>query len=99
MARIREDLAYRALLDELAAVHDADAVADAHDAAEVVADEQDRRAMAAAQLTNQVEHRGLHGDVQARRRLIHDEQRRPGDERHGDDDPLLLATGELVRIA
>ena len=97
--RVREDPAHRAFLDELASIHDGDAVADPHDAAEVVADEQDRRVMPAPKLADQIEHRGLHRHVQPRRRLVHDEQRRTRDQRHRDDDPLLLAAGELVRIA
>jgi len=99
MPRVGEDPAHRALLDELAPVHDRHAVAHPHDAAEVVADEQDRRAMTAPELADQIQHRGLDRDVEPGRRLVHDEQRRAGDERHRDHDPLLLAAGELVRIA
>src|SRR5207247_7573497 len=39
MARIAEDLADRALLDQLAGIHHADTVADPDDGAEIVADE------------------------------------------------------------
>jgi hypothetical protein len=99
MARVGEDLPDRALLDQLAAVHDADPVTHARDGAEVVADEQDRRAMPAAQLADQIEHGGLHGDVETGRRLVHDQQRGLRDQRHRDHDPLLLTAGELVRIA
>src|SRR5262249_18041219 len=41
VARIGKDLADRAFLHDLAAVHDADAITHARDAAEIVADEQD----------------------------------------------------------
>src|SRR5262249_27191276 len=88
--RVREDLAHRAFLDELATVHDADAVAHARDAAEVVTDEQDRGTMASTQLAHEVEHRGLDRDVEARGGLVHDQERGARDERHRDDDALLL---------
>src|SRR5262249_27626178 len=97
--RVREDLTHRAFLDDLAAVHDADAVAHARDAAEIVTDEQDRGPMASTQLAHEVEHRGLDRDVEARRGLVHDQERRTGDERHRDDDALLLTAGKLMRIA
>ncbi len=99
MAWVGEDLADRSLLDELAAVHHPDPVADANDRPEVVADEEDGRATPLPQLPDEVQHRRLDGDVQARRRLVHDEQRGLRDERHRDDDALLLASGELMRIA
>src|SRR4029453_16996113 len=56
VARVGEDVADRALLYDLAAVHDADPVAHADHAAQVVADEQDCRAVAAAQLAHEIEH-------------------------------------------
>src|SRR5262249_38113828 len=99
MARVGEDLAYGALLDDLAAVHDADAIAHARDAAEIVADEQDGGAVALAPLEQEVQHRGLDGHVQPGGRLVHDQERGAGDERHRDDDALLLTAGELMRIA
>ncbi len=55
--------------------------------------------MAMAQLADEVEHRRLDGDVEAGRRLVHDEERGLGDQRHGDDDALLLPARELVRVA
>src|SRR5438876_1293984 len=93
MAWVGEDLADRSLLDELAAVHHPDPVADADDRPEVVADEEDGRATTPPQLPDEIQHRRLDGDVQARRRLVHDEQRGLRDERHRDDDALLLASG------
>ena len=98
MARVAEDLADRSLLDELAGVHDAHPVADADDGAQVVADEQDGRVVAPAQRADQVEHGRLHGDVEPGGRLVQDEERRLGDQRHRDHDALLLAARELVRV-
>ena len=99
MARVGENLPHGAFLDQLATIHHADPVAHARDGAEVVADEEDRRVVPPAEIAHEVEHRGLHGDVEAGRGLVHDQQRRLGDERHGDDDALLLAAGQLMRIA
>ena len=87
------------LLHELAGVHHADAVADLGDHAEVVGDVEDRRVELPLELGDEVEDDGLGGDVQGRRRLVHDEQRRVGHERHGDDAALQHAAGELVRVA
>ena len=55
--------------------------------------------MPPAELAHEVEHRRLDGHVEARGRLVHDQQRGLGHQRHGDDDALLLAARELVRIA
>ena len=99
MARVREHLPDRSLLDELARVHDADPVADAHDRTEVVADEEHGRAVAPAKLTDEIEHGRLHRHVEAGGGLIHDQERGLGDEGHGDHDALLLAARELVRVA
>ena len=41
---------------------------------------------------------GLHRDVERRRRLVGDQQRRPAGQGHGDPDALALAAGELVRV-
>ena len=69
------------------------------DGAEIVADEEDARCRLRRRLAHEVEDGGLDGDVEAGRRLVHDQQRGLGHQRHGDDDALLLAAGELVRIA
>ena len=98
MLRAREDLGDRALLDDLALRHDADAVGDlAHDA-EVVGDEQHRHAEPRLHLGEQLQDLRLHGDVERRGRLVGDEQVGLVGERHGDHDALALAAGELVRI-
>ena len=97
--RVGEDLARRALLDEAPGVEHADALAEAHDQAEVVRDQQDGGVDAAAQLLDEVEDLGLHRGVEAGGGLVEDEQLRVDGQRHGDDDALLLAAGELERVA
>ncbi len=99
MARVAEDLADRPLLHQLARIHDADAVADAHHGAEIVADEDDGGIVLLAQAAHQIEHRRLDRHVETRGRLVHDQQRGLGHQRHGDDDALLLAARELMGIA
>ena len=61
-------------------------------------DEQDRGAVGVADLAQQLQHLGLHGDVERRRRLVGDEQFRLQRQPHGDHGALLHAAGELVRI-
>ncbi len=51
-----------------------------------------------AQVPQQLEDLGLHGDVERRGRLVGDQQLRLVRHRHGDHDPLQLAAGQLVRV-
>ena len=97
--RIVQHLLGSALLDHLAGVQHADARAHLADHAEVVADEQHGRVELGLQLRDEVEHLGLDRRVEARRRLVEDQQRRIDAERHRDHDALLHAARELVRIA
>ena len=92
------DRVARALLDDLAVVHDGDAVAHQVDDREVVADEQAREALLALQLLEQLEHGRLHRDVERARRLVGDEQLGAHRQRPGDADALLFAGGKLMRI-
>ena len=50
-------------------------------------------------VAHEVEDGRLDRDVEAGGRLVHDQERGLGDQGHRDDDALLLAAGELVRIA
>ena len=61
--------------------------------------EQDGGVDAPAQLLDEVEDLGLDGGVEAGGGLVEDEQLRVHGQRHGDDDALLLAAGELERVA
>ena len=88
----------RALLDDLAGVHDVDPVADLDEDGEVVRDEQHREAELALEFLEQREHLRLHHDVQRGRRLVRDHEVRAARERHRDHDALLLTSRELVRV-
>ena len=89
----------RPLLDQLAPVHHADPVTDLRHGPQIVADKQDRGPMPLAQPPHQIEDRRLDRHVEPGRRLVHDQERGPGDQRHRDHDPLLLPARKLVRVA
>ena len=80
---------------EPAEVEHCDPVRDVPDDTEVVRDEQVRHALLGLELDEQVEDRGLHRDVECRRRLVaHHELGIPG-ERARDGDALLEPAREL----
>ena len=56
------------------------------------------RARCVAQVGEQVEHLGLHRDVQGGGRLVGDEQVGVGGDRDRDEDPLQHPAGQLVRV-
>ena len=86
----------RALGDALAVVEHGDAVADAHDHAHVVLDEQDGQAQLGAQLGDEPLHLlGLVG-VHARRRLIQQQQHRLAGQGAGDLQAALVAVGQVA---
>ena len=97
MLRLGEDVLGGAFLDDLAGLHDVDALGHlAHDA-EVVGDEQHGHAHLALQLLQELEDLRLDGDVEGRRRLVGDQQVRLVGECHGDHDALTLSARQLMR--
>ena len=93
-----EQLLGRRLLDDRAAVHHHDAVGHVGDDTHVVGDQDDRGAESVAEIEQQLQDRRLHGDVEGRRRLVGDDDVGVARDRHRDDDALLLAAGQLVRV-
>ena len=93
-----EHILDRTGLDRFARIHHRDAVAGLEDQPEIVRHEDHRRAEFLAEPLDQLDDAGLDGNVERRRRLVEQEQRRLRQQRHGDHDALLLAAGELVRI-
>jgi hypothetical protein len=86
-------------LDDLAEVHDRDAVAHVPHDGEVVRDEDDGQAEVALELAQEVQDLRLDRHVERGDRLVgHDELRLQRD-RAGHADALALAAGELVRQA
>ena len=99
MRRLLVDLVPRPDLDDLAEVHDGDAVGDvAHDR-QIVRDEEVRQAEAALQLLEQVDDLRPDRHVERRHRLVEHDQLRVERERARDADALALAARELVRVA
>ena len=94
-----EDLVRRASLHDVATIQDHDAVGQVLHDLQVVRDEEVGRAPARLQLLQEVEHRGLHGDVQARDRLVADHE--PGACRKGTGDghALLFPAAQLAGVA
>ena len=97
MLRVVQHRAGVAAFDDLAGLHDDDAVADVVGGGEVVGDVDDRDAEVVAQRLEQVDDRHAERGVDHRHRLVGDDQRRLGDQRARDGDPLELAAGQLVR--
>ncbi|EMD28667.1 hypothetical protein C791_0291 [Amycolatopsis azurea DSM 43854] len=98
LARRGEHRLHAVLLYHPAVVHHHDAVGDVGHHAHVVGDQQDRRAEPVAQIPQQLEDLGLHGDVERRGRFVGDQQFRLVRDRHRNHDPLQLTAGQLVRI-
>ena len=85
-------------LDDPPALHHDHAVGQVGDDAHVVGDQQDAGVDAVAQVAHQLEDLGLHRDVERRRRLVGDEQRRVHRQRLGDHRALSLTARQLVRV-
>ena len=84
-------------LDDLAEIHDRDAVGDVANDREVVRDEDVRQPEVALQRLEQVDDLRADRDVERRDRLVENDQLRTERQRAGDADALALAAGELVR--
>ena len=97
--RLVEELTSGCALEDLAGIHDVDAVAKSRDDREVVGDEYDGGAEVSLAFANEIEDLGLNGDVKRGRRFVGDEDLGPRDERHRDHDTLTHAAGELVGVA
>ncbi len=99
MQRRGEHRLGRAGLDQAAEIHDGQAVADMADHRQIVGDDHGGEAELALQVLDQVEHVALHGDVEAGRRLVGEQQMRAHRQRARDADAARLAAGQLVREA
>ena len=98
MDGVGEDLLHRALLHNLASVHDGDGVGDLGDERQVVAHEHHGEAELVLQLVQQVDDLLLHRYVKSGGGLVCDDQLRVARQGHGDEHALALAAGELVGI-
>ena len=96
-ARIAEELLRRRLLDDLALVHEDDAVGDRAGKAHLVRDDQHGHARA-RQLHHHVQHLLDHLGIERRGRLVEQHDARVHAQRAGDRHALLLPARELPRI-
>ena len=85
-------------LHDLSGIHHRHLVANFADHAEVVGNEDDRRAGLGPQLAHQIEDLRLDGHVERGRRLVGDEQLRIARERDGDHRALPHAARQIVRV-
>jgi hypothetical protein len=99
MARPLEQLVGRRHLDDLAQIHDGDAVADVANDVEIVGDENERKPEFLAQLLEQIDDLRLDRGVERGDRLIGDDELRPHGERPGDAYALTLPAAQRVRQA
>ena len=86
-------------LDDPAAMHHRDPVAEIADHAKVVADQHEAEPQPPLQLQQQVENLPAQRDVERRGRLVRHDQPRVERKRARDDDALPLAAAECVRVA
>ena len=98
MGRAGEQLPRLPLLNQPSGVKHRDVVGDLGHHGEVVGNVDGGHLVGPAQPAHGVQDAALGGDVQVRRRLVEHDQPRPAGERHGQGHPLLLASGELVRV-
>ncbi len=94
--RTAEDGMDVAVLDDLARVHDHDAVRHLRDHSQVVRDDHDRGAQVPLQPAHQLQDLRLDRDIQRRCRLVRDQEAGVAGEGHGDHDALPHPAGELV---
>ena len=87
-----------ALLDDGAAVHDRDLVADTADHVHLVGDQHDGQLQLAVDLGQQLQHRGGGLWVEGTGGLVAEQDARLGGQRAGDADALLHAAGDFLRI-
>ena len=85
-------------LDDAAAIHDGDAIANLAHQPEVVRDEEIRQAELLLQIEQQVHDLRLHRHVERRHGFVADDERRLEGERAREADALPLAAAEFVRI-
>ena len=98
VSRLAEDLPHRSLLHDPPRVHDRDAVRQSGDDAQVVRDQQYRKAALAPFAVQQPQDLDLDRHVQRRGRLVGDQHVRVAAERGGDHHALRHPARELERV-
>ena len=96
--RLAEKVSGRGVFNQFPCIEDGDAVTGAGHDAEVVRDVQGGGVMFFDEVFEQVENRGLGGDIEVGGRFVEDEEGGFGGERHRDHHPLLHPAADLVRV-
>ena len=96
--RAGKDLSYGACFEDLALAHDGDSRGYLADDGEIVAGEENGEAALALKTGEKRKDLCLNGDVERGGWLVGEQQLRLVNERHGDENALTLAAGELVRV-
>src|SRR5580658_5592585 len=94
--RIRADARGRSIRDLLSVVEDDDVIGQIHHDAEVVLDEDERRAESLSGVDHEAAHVPLLVDGHACHRLVEEEELRVSGESSGELDPLLQPVGEAT---
>src|SRR5918993_3851526 len=97
VARTGQDLRGRALLDDLARIHNRNLVGDLADKLKIVSNEDHSHAPLALKALEQRDDLGLDGDVEGSGWLVRDEEMRVAGESDSDHHPLTHAARQLVR--
>jgi hypothetical protein len=98
MAHRPKYLVNGAFFDNLSGIHDIDTFAYRPDQSQIMRDKEHAGAELVPELADELDHARFDGDIQCRRGLIEEEQRRTSQQCHSENDSLLLPTGELVRV-
>ena len=97
--RMIEDLLRIRQFNNIAEVHDADAVGDVLYNGHIMGDEQIGKVLLFLEVLQKVQDLGLDRNIQRADRFIADDEARLDCKRTGDADALTLTAGELVRVA
>ena len=89
---------HRRRFDNLAGIHDQDALANTGDHAEVVRNQHQSGIQLTVKPLQQIQYLRLHGDIERGGRFIGEQQAGVAGQRHGDHYPLAHAAAKLVRI-
>ena len=98
MLRALDDVGGGAELDDLAEIHDGDAIGDVFHDRKIMGDEDETETHLFYQLGEKVQDLRLDGDVEGGDGFVGDDDLRPEGEGAGDGDALALAAGEFMRV-
>jgi hypothetical protein len=98
MQRVLEEFVARGKLDDVAIIHDGDAIAEIFDDRKVMSDEEHGETHLFLEVIEQVDDLSPNRDVEGADRFVANEELRIHDESSGDADALTLTTAEFVGV-